>query len=150
MKIASRIKKIFRSKLVMSLLLFIFLSWVALVLFWCLKAKVPPKDIYIRTRKFWKSKQEKENCDIYLEEGSNYTILWWQILTPYFYKFFFLILKFKQTIRTVQHNLHIKMCLETKFYIFFGFSLLFIKMCTKLLFSDNCVPLKAAILNFFK
>ena len=54
---------------------------------------------------------------IYQEERFNYTILWCHILTPYINKSFFAISKFKQSIRTVQHDLHIKNVLRDKIYI---------------------------------
>ena len=52
---------------------------------------------------------------------------------PKYIRFKFKISKSKRSIRTVHLVLHINMCLETKFYIFLNFFLLFIKYFTKLL-----------------
>ena len=50
---------------------------------------------------------------------------------------FLKFLKFKQLIQTVQHDLHIKMCLETKFTFFLIFYYLLIKMGTKIQWPEN-------------
>ena len=47
-----------------------------------------------------------------------------------------IFLKSKQLIQTVQHNEYVKMCLQIKFFIFFNFFLLFIKMGKKIQWSE--------------
>ena len=73
---------------------------------------------------------------IILEEGSN---------APFFscsnmhHIIIISVSKFKQSIRTAQHDLHVKMCLEIKFYIFWKWFTIFIDRynCTKSLFLDR-------------
>ena len=54
----------------------------------------------------------------------------------------FIFVKFKHPIWTAQYNIHIKMYLDAKFYIFYKKKIILFKIDTKSLFLEDFGPLK--------
>ena len=72
------------------------------------------------------------------------------LISPYLIRVSTLIssfLKSKQSIRTAQHDLHVKICLETKFYIFWNFFTIFLDLLKIAVFQINLDHKKTAIFN---
>ena len=92
------------------------------------------------------SDQIKETfCSKYVSQQLHRIDLYFYMahISPY-YKSVFLFLKFKQLIQTTQHNLHMKMYFEAKFYTF-RIVLLFLKIDRKSLILDDLESLDQLI-----
>ena len=57
--------------------------------------------------------------------------------------------KFKLSISSAQHVLHIKMCLETKFYIFWNFFTIFKRFLKISFWYEQCLNSKITIQTLF-